>query len=202
MAKVFIVDDDSGVVKALGRALRTEGFVVEAPHDGRRLLDLVEHDEPACVLLDLRLPGVSGLDIQEQLKTDATLPVIFMTGHGSIPESVRAMKQGAFEFLLKPVDLTLLVDTVRRALAHSAEAMSLRRRQAGSWGLFSKLTLREREVAHLVAEGLLNKQIAEKLGISNRTVKIHRGRVMHKLGIRSVPQLIRLLDLAGGNQSN
>jgi FixJ family two-component response regulator len=202
MAKVFIVDDDNRVVKALGRALQTEGFVVEAPQDGRRLLDLVEHDEPACVLLDLRLSGVSGLDIQEQLKADATLPVIFMTGHGSIAESVRAMKQGAFEFLLKPIDVALLVDTVRRALARSADAMNLRRQQAGSWGLFSKLTSREREVAGLVAEGLLNKQIAEKLGISNRTVKIHRGRVMHKLGIRSVPQLIRLLDLAGGNQSN
>jgi FixJ family two-component response regulator len=202
MAKVFIVDDDSRVVKALGRALRTEGFDVEAPQYSRQLLENVEHSEPACVLLDLRLPGLSGLELQERLKGDTTLPVIFMTGHGSVAESVQAMKQGAFEFLLKPIDITVLVETVRRALARSADAMSLRRQRAGSWGLFSRLTSREREVAQLVAQGLLNKQIAERLGISGRTVKIHRGRVMHKLGIRSVPQLIRLLDLVAGDQAN
>ncbi len=202
MAKVFIIDDDSRVVKALGRALRTEGFAVEAAESARQLLDSVEHNEPACVLLDLCLPGVSGLEIQQRLKVDGTLPVIFMTGQGSIAASVQAMKQGAFEFLLKPVDISLLIDTVRRALARSADALRLQHRRAGSSHLFSKLTSREGEVARLVAQGLLNKQIAETLGISSRTVKIHRGRVMHKLGIRSVPQLIRVLDLVAGNESN
>jgi FixJ family two-component response regulator len=202
VAKVFIVDDDSSVVKALGRALRTEGFVVEGSSSAQHLFDNIGHDEPACVLLDLRLPDLSGLEIQRRLKMNPALPVIFLTGHGSIPISVQAMKEGAFEFLLKPVDLTVLLDTVRRALAQSADALDLRHRRSDVLGVFSKLTSREREVARLVASGLLNRQIAEKLGISEKTVKIHRGRVMHKLAIHSVPELIRLLDLIADNDSN
>ena len=202
MAKVFIVDDDSRVVRALGRALRTEGFVVEASSSAQQLLDNISHDEPACVLLDFLLPDLSGLEIQRRLKKDPTLPVIFLTGNGSVPVSVQAMKQGAFEFLLKPVDVTLLVDTVRRALAFSADALDQRQQRTQSRGLFAALTSRERQVASLVADGLLNRQIAETLGISEKTVKIHRGRVMHKLKIHSVPQLIRLLDLIGDSDAN
>jgi FixJ family two-component response regulator len=202
VAKVFIVDDDSRVVRALGRALRTEGFVVEASSSAQQLFDNISHDEPACVLLDFLLPDLSGLEIQRRLKKDPTLPVIFLTGNGSVPVSVQAMKQGAFEFLLKPVDVTLLIDTVRRALAHSAEALDQRHHQAQSRSLFAALTSRERQVASLVADGLLNRQIAETLSISEKTVKIHRGRVMHKLRIHSVPQLIRLLDLIADNDAN
>jgi len=202
VAKVFIVDDDSRVVRALGRALRTEGFVVEASSSAQQLLDNISHDEPACVLLDFLLPDLSGLEIQRRLKKDPTLPVIFLTGNGSVPVSVQAMKQGAFEFLLKPVDVTLLVDTVRRALAFSADALDQRQQRTQSRGLFAALTSRERQVASLVADGLLNRQIAETLGISEKTVKIHRGRVMHKLKIHSVPQLIRLLDLIGDSDAN
>jgi FixJ family two-component response regulator len=202
MAKVFIVDDDSRVAKALGRVLRTEGLAVETSASARELLGHLEHNEPACVLLDLHLPDLSGLELQERLRFDPTLPVIFLTGHGTVAASVQAMKQGAMEFLLKPIDMTLLIDAVHRALERSAEALDLQRQRAGLWGLFSRLTSREREVAHLVAQGLLNKQIGEQLGISGRTVKIHRGRVMHKLNIRSVPELIRLLDLIGGDQRN
>jgi FixJ family two-component response regulator len=200
MAKVFIVDDDSRVAKALGRVLRTEGLAVETSASASELLRHLEHNEPACVLLDLHLPDLSGLELQERLRFDPTLPVIFLTGHGTVAASVQAMKQGAMEFLLKPIDMNLLIDAVRRALARSADALNLQRRRAGLWGLFSRLTSREREVAHLVAQGLLNKQIGEQLGISGRTVKIHRGRVMHKLNIRSVPELIRLLDLIAGDQ--
>jgi FixJ family two-component response regulator len=201
VAKVFIVDDDTRVVKALGRALRTEGFSVEASSSAQQVFDHIGHDEPACVLLDLILPDLSGLEIQRRLKVDPTLPIIFLTGHGSVPVSVQAMKQGAFEFLLKPVDLTLLLDTVRRALAHSANALDRRQQRAYSRDLFSRLTSREREVARLVAEGLLNRQIAGKLSISEKTVKIHRGRVMHKLAVHSVPELIRLLDLIADRES-
>jgi FixJ family two-component response regulator len=125
MATVFIVDDDSRVVKALGRALRTEGFHVEAPQSARQLLAQVEHDEPSCVLLDMFLPGITGLEIQQELKADMSLPVIFLTGHRSVAASAQAMKQGAFEFLLKPVDMSLLLDTVRRARARSADIMKL-----------------------------------------------------------------------------
>ena len=202
MAKVFIVDDDTRVVKALGRALRTEGFVVEAPESADRLFESVAHDEPACVLLDLLLPDLSGLEIQQRLKVDPTLPIIFLTGHGSVAASVQAMKQGAFEFLLKPVDMSVLVDTVRRALAKSADALVERRQRDDSRERISRLTSREREIARLVSQGLLNKQIGLKLGISEKTVKIHRGRVMHKLKIHSVPELIRLLNLIGDRDSH
>ena len=126
MAKVFIVDDDILIVNALERALRAEGLVVEAPEPSHQLADNVDHDEPACLLLDLCLPGVTGLEIQRQLMMDATLPVIFLTGQGNVAASLQAMKQGAFEFLLKPPDLTVLLDTVRRALDLSADALRLR----------------------------------------------------------------------------
>jgi FixJ family two-component response regulator len=129
MATVFIVDDDSRVVTALGRALRTEGFHVEAPQSARQLLAQVEHDEPSCVLLDMFLPGITGLEIQQELKPVMALPVIFLTGHRSVAASVQAMKQGAFDFLLKPVDMSLLLDTVRRALARSADIMKLQDRE-------------------------------------------------------------------------
>jgi FixJ family two-component response regulator len=116
-------------VKALERALRTEGFHVEAPLSARQLLARVEHNEPSCVVLDMCLPGITGLEIQRELKVDVALPVIFLTGHHSVAASVQAMKQGAFEFLLKPVDMSLLLDTVRRALARSAEIMKLQDRE-------------------------------------------------------------------------
>ena len=125
MATVFIVDDDSRVVKALGRALRTEGFHVEEPRSARQLLDQVEFNEPSCVLLDMFLPGITGLEIQQELKADVALPVIFLTGHRGVAASAQAIRQGAFEFLLKPVDMPLLLDTIRRALAKSADIMKL-----------------------------------------------------------------------------
>jgi FixJ family two-component response regulator len=194
MAKVFIVDDDILVVNALGRALRTEGYAVEAPVSAQQLFENLEHDEPACVLLDLLLPGVNGLEIQQRLKGDPALPIIFLTGHATIAASVEAMKQGAFDFLLKPVDITTLLDVVGRALARSASVLDRRHQRESTWHLFSRLTSREREVAKLVADGLLNRQIGEALGITEKTVKIHRGRLMQKLMIRSVPQLVRLLE--------
>ena len=128
MATVFIVDDDNQIVKALARAFRTEGFHVEATLSARQLLARVEHNEPSCVVLDMCLPGITGLEIQRELKVDVALPVIFLTGHHNVAASVQAMKQGAFEFLLKPVDMSLLLGTVRRALARSADIMKLQDR--------------------------------------------------------------------------
>ena len=195
MATVFLVDDDQSVVKALGRVLRSAGLRVEAPDSPRALLERVEREaEPACIVLDLRMPGLSGLEVQQRLNGDPALPIIFLTAHGSIPASVQAMKQGAFEFLQKPVDITRLLDVVQRAIGKSAEACD-RRRERHHWlQVFARLTPREQEVATLVAEGLLNKEVAERLSISEKTVKIHRSRVMTKLDVQSVAELVRLID--------
>jgi len=194
MSKVFIVDDDESVIRALRRTLELSGVTVEARKSAREFLENREHDEPACVLLDLRLPEVNGLEVQRRLNADPTLPVIFLTGFGTIASSVEAMKQGAFEFLLKPVDGVVLVDVVTQALARSADALERRRKTTAWLRLFSQLTPREREVARLVAEGLLNKQIAARLGISVKTVKIHRARAIHKLGVHSVVELVRVVE--------
>jgi RNA polymerase sigma factor (sigma-70 family) len=195
LATVFLVDDDQSVVKALGRVLRSAGLKVEAPDSPRALLERVGHEsEPACIVLDLRMPGLSGLELQQRLNADPALPVIFLTAHGSIPASVQAMKQGAFEFLQKPVDVTRLLDVVQRAIGKSAEACDRKRERSNWLQVFARLTPREQEVAKLVAEGLLNKEIAERLRISEKTVKIHRSRVMTKLEVQSVAELVRLID--------
>jgi FixJ family two-component response regulator len=142
---------------------------VEAPDSPRALLERVEREaEPACIVLDLRMPGLSGLEVQQRLNGDPALPIIFLTAHGSIPASVQAMKQGAFEFLQKPVDITRLLDVVQRAIGKSAEACDRRRERRHWLQVFARLTPREQEVATLVAEGLLNKEVAERLSISEK----------------------------------
>jgi FixJ family two-component response regulator len=199
MPKVFLVDDDESVVRALGRVLRSAGLTVEAPESPGALFERVQRQtEPACVVLDLRMPGLSGLEVQQRLNADPALPVIFLTAHGSVPASVQAMKQGAFEFLQKPVDITRLLDVVQRALDKSSEACERRSQQQIRIQTFARLTPREQEVARLVAEGLLNKEIGQKLTISEKTVKIHRARVMTKLEVQSVAELVRLIDRVSG----
>ena len=168
---------------------------MEAHASPRAFLERAPADRPGCVVVDLRMPELSGLDLQEELsRRGVSLPLVFLTGHGDVPSSVRAMKAGAIDFLSKPCDDTDLLAAVERALARDAEARAARAEKDAIQALFSALTPREREVCLLVAQGLLNKQIAAELGAAEKTIKVHRGRVMGKLGVESVAELVRLVD--------
>ena len=194
-AVVFVVDDDSSVREAIKSLIRLVGLRVETFGTAQEFLQSKRPDLPGCVVLDVELPGLSGLDLQRELAAHGVkLPIIFITGHGDIPTSVRAMKAGALEFLTKPFHDQDLLDAIRQALErdraarrHSKEIAELRER-------FDALTSREREVMSLVVAGLLNKQIAAELGISEVTVKIHRGRVMNKMGVQSLAELVRMTE--------
>jgi FixJ family two-component response regulator len=194
-AVVFVVDDDSSVREAIKSLISLVGLRVETFETAQEFLQSKRPDVPGCVVLDVELPGLSGLDLQRELAAHGVkLPIIFITGHGDIPTSVRAMKAGALEFLTKPFHDQDLLDAIRQALErdraarrHSKEIAELRER-------FDALTSREREVMSLVVAGLLNKQIAAELGISEVTVKIHRGRVMNKMGVQSLAELVRMTE--------
>ncbi|MDC3959798.1 response regulator transcription factor [Polyangium jinanense] len=192
---VFVVDDDPSVLRGLERLLRSAGYAVEAHASARAFLERAPADRPGCVVVDLRMPEIGGLDLQEELaRRGFPLPLIFLTGHGDVPSSVRAMKGGAIDFLSKPCDDTDLLAAVERALARDAEARAARVEKEAVRARFAALTPREREVALLVAQGLLNKQIAAELGAAEKTIKVHRGRVMEKLGAESLADLVRLVD--------
>ncbi|MDI1476242.1 response regulator [Polyangium sp. y55x31] len=192
---VFVVDDDPSVLRGLERLLRSAGYVVEAHASPRAFLERAPADRPGCVVVDLRMPEIGGLDLQEEFaRRGFPLPLIFLTGHGDVPSSVRAMKGGAIDFLSKPCDDTDLLAAVERALARDAEARAARAEKEAVRARFAALTPREREVALLVAQGLLNKQIAAELGAAEKTIKVHRGRVMEKLGAESLADLVRLVD--------
>jgi FixJ family two-component response regulator len=193
----FLVDDDAGVLKALSRLLRAAGYETRAyssPSDF-----LAEHDPsiPGCAVLDLTMPGLDGLELQEKLAEQASeRPIIFLTGKADVPRSVQAMKAGAVDFLLKPVEREMLLAAVARA---NEQDTKLRRERADRQAVERKLaslTPREREVLEQVAAGKLNKQIAAALGTVEKTVKVHRGRMMEKLGVRSVAELVRLTERA------
>ncbi|MRG98076.1 response regulator transcription factor [Polyangium spumosum] len=195
---VFVVDDDPSVLRGLERLLRSAGYVVEAYASPRGFLEHAQ-DRPGCVVVDLRMPEISGLDLQEELaRRGFPLPLVFLTGHGDVPSSVRAMKAGAIDFLSKPCDDTDLLAAVERALARDAAARAAREEIRTIQARFTELTPREREVCMLVARGLLNKQIAAELGAAEKTIKVHRGRVMEKLGVESVAELVRLVDRMEG----
>ncbi|MDI1450971.1 response regulator [Polyangium sp. 6x1] len=194
---VFVVDDDPSVLRSLERLLRSAGYAVEAHASPRVFLDHAPADRPGCVVVDLRMPEIGGLDLQEELaRRGFELPLVFLTGHGDVPSSVRAMKGGAIDFLSKPCDDTDLLAAVERALARDAEARVVRAEKDAARARFASLTPREREVCLLVARGLLNKQIAAELGTAEKTIKVHRGRVMEKLAVESVADLVRLVDRA------
>lgn len=193
---LHLVDDDLGFRSALARLLRTLGHTVQEYDNAREFL-ATPAPAAGCLLLDVHMPELSGLELQAHLATlDNCLPVIFITGHGDIPMSVRAIKAGAEDFLTKPVSRVVLSEAIERALARGAQAMAdAARRQAREQQL-GRLSSREREVALLLAEGQLNKQVAAALGTTERTIKAHRSRIMEKLEIRSAVELARLLDQA------
>ena len=197
-ATVFIVDDDASFLAAVSRLLRAAGFDVRTFPSAKDFLDALPPDAQGCVIADLKMPGVSGLDLQNALsKGDNPMPVVFLTGHGDIPTSVKAMRHGAEDFLTKRAPKEALLDAVKRALARDARAREERERRRELRARFDALTPREREVLAHVLQGKLNKQTAFDLRITDRTVKFHRRSLMDKLKVDSVAELTRLVQNAG-----
>ncbi|RKP55880.1 DNA-binding response regulator [Pararobbsia silviterrae] len=195
---VFVVDDDLSLREALDSLFRSVGLRVESYASAPELLRRALPDVPSCLVLDVRLPGLNGLEFQSQLqRADIHLPIIFMTGHGDIPMTVRAMKAGAIDFLAKPFREEDLLDAVSAALARDEV-----RRRNDRWlselrERYATLTAREREVLHFVTAGMLNKQIAARIGLSEITVKIHRGHMMKKMEAGSVADLVKMSEQLG-----
>ena len=199
---VFIVDDDDNVRRALEILIRSVGLEVEAFASGQEFLRRDPPDRPACLVADVRMPGMSGLELQQELaRAGLSMPIIFMTGHGTVPMSVRAMKAGAVDFLQKPVDEQQLLDVIHQALERGAREKEELARRAEIQAHLDTLTAREREVFELVVTGMLNKQIAAELGASEKTIKVHRARVMQKMQADSLADLVRMAEWLGIRRS-
>jgi FixJ family two-component response regulator len=195
---VFIVDDDVPFREALFRLFRTVGLRAEVFGSAAELFGGALPDAPSCLVLDVRLPGLSGLDIQEELgKTGIHIPIVFMTGHGDIPMSVEAMKAGAVDFLTKPFRDQDMLDAVVKAIERDRRRREREKATAALKANFATLTPREREVMTLVTTGLMNKQVAAEVGLSEITVKIHRGNVMKKMGAKTLADLVRMAESLG-----
>jgi FixJ family two-component response regulator len=196
---VFVVDDDASVRKSLARLLKSAGFRPESFASAEEFIDRWVRDPvPGCVLLDIQMPGLDGLQLQQKLQTTTHgIPIIFITGHGDIPSSVTAMKAGAVDFFPKPFNDENLLKAVREAIQRDVQERSERAERATVAQRFETLTPREREVLALVVQGLLNKKIAFALGASEKTIKIHRGRVMEKMKVPSVADLVRAAEKIG-----
>lgn len=191
---VFVVDDDDAMRVAVAELLRREGFAVKTFESAEDFLRDSAADGPACLVLDVHLREGTGLELQRILREqERNLPIVFITGQGDVPTSVQAMKAGATEFLLKPFHDEELLRAVEQALEGARARLETLARSADVRARYGRLSPREREVCSLVVSGLLNKQIAHELGISEVTVKIHRGQVMHKMGASSVPDLVRMI---------
>ncbi len=192
---VYVIDDEEPVRDGLSSLLRSVGLQTQAFGSAKEFLQFNRPDVPACLVLDVRLPGMSGLDFQMELENSGIrLPIVFISGHADVPMSVRAMKRGAVEFLTKPFRDQDLLDAVRLAMERDQVERQANLQKADLRTRFESLTSREKEVFALVATGLMNKQIAGELGIQEVTVKVHRGSVMRKMGARSVPALVRMAD--------
>jgi FixJ family two-component response regulator len=195
---VFVVDEDPSVRRSVARLLKVHGYQVQVFASAQNFLRHEGNYGPGCLVLDLQLPGLSGLDLQAELAAvDRAIPIVFITGHGDIPSSVRAMKAGAVDFLPKPVRAEVLLQAVRTAVARDIRQRHSREAVDAVAARFKTLTSREREVLVLVVTGRLNKQIAHELGTTEKTVKVHRSRAMHKLGASSVAELVRLAEKVG-----
>jgi FixJ family two-component response regulator len=191
---IYLVDDDERVLVALKRLLTSEGYLVACYSSGEEFLRGHDPAVPGCAIVDLGLPGIDGFGVQETLSAGlAGRPVIFLTGRGDIPASVKAMKAGAIDFLAKPPDAPNLLAAVAQAMQRDGEARRDREQRRSLEQRVSTLTPREREVLDLVVTGRLNKQIAGDLGTVEKTIKVHRGRMMRKMGVRTVADLVRLV---------
>jgi FixJ family two-component response regulator len=195
---VFVVDDDPSIRRSTERLVRTLGFHVQTFASAQEFVDQAHVDGPACLVLDVHLPGQSGLDLQRELRQSGVpIPIIFITGRGSIPMSVRAMKDGAVEFLTKPTRSRDLLAAIQAAIERDRASQQARRETDGLRERYARLTARERDVMALVIAGRLNKQIAGDLEISESTVKFHRAHIMEKMQVESVAELVRMAGTLG-----
>jgi len=200
---VLIVDDDPSVRTALARLFKSVGLQTAAFASAPEMLESTLPDAPSCLVLDVRLPGQSGLDFQAELvKRNFHIPIIFMTGHGDIPMSVKAMKAGAIDFLPKPFRDQDMLDAVAKAVQHDRKRRDDEKALAGLRAQYALLTPREREILALVVAGLMNKQVAAEIGIAEITVKIHRGHIMKKMGAKSLADLVRMAEVLGVRRMN
>lgn len=190
---VFVVDDDTGMRDALAQLLETAGLQVESYSSGPDFLAAYESERPGCLLLDMAMPGMSGLEVQAALNTHGfTIPIVFLTGHGDIPMAVRAVQAGAVDFLEKPIQGVALLERVRRALVLDREWRKTQGRTLAIQQRHAKLSPREREIMTLTVSGLTSKEIARKLDISPRTVEVHRTHVMYKMGAANLADLVNM----------
>jgi FixJ family two-component response regulator len=201
---VFLVDDDVSVRRALARLIKSAGYQVRSFASAREFLDGgCSNEGPGCLVLDVRMPGLSGMDLQRELqRTRLILPIVFITGHGNIPMTVHAMKAGAVDFLQKPVRDKDLLHAIEQALARAVRERAELEEGKDIQSRVEKLTTREREVMNLVVRGLLNKQIAFELGTAEKTIKVHRARVMEKMKVDSLADLVRLAEKIGAQENS